>query len=69
MNQPINYVSKASFDEVWHELQHLKASASPKITIIGFDEAYKVGVLHDRIRQLEAENECLRAMVENTFKE
>jgi hypothetical protein len=62
-DKPIQqYVSKKTFDEVWQELQQLKAK-SPNITVVGFDEVYKVGILHDRIRQLEAENECLRAML------
>jgi uncharacterized small protein (DUF1192 family) len=58
------YVSKKTFDEVWQELQRLKARSS-NITIVGFDEVYKVGILHDRISQLEAENETLRAMIED----
>ncbi len=62
-DKPIQqYVSKKTFDEVWQELQQLKAK-SLNITVVGFDEVYKVGILHDRIRQLEAENECLRAML------
>ena len=62
-DKPIQqYVSKKTFDEVWQELQTYKAK-SHNITVVGFDEVYKFGVLHDRIRQLEAENECLRALM------
>lgn len=65
-DKPIQqYVSKKTFDEVWQELQRLKSSSPSHITIVGFDEVYKVGILHDRIRQLEAENETLRAMIED----
>lgn len=64
----LQYVSKKTFDEVWHELQHLKAKASPSVTIVGFDEVYKVSALHDRIKALEAENECLKAMLNDKAK-
>ena len=58
------YVSKKTFDEVWQELQRLKES-SQHITVVGFDEVYKFGILHDRISQLEAENQTLRALLED----
>ena len=62
----LQYVSKKTFDEVWHELQTYKAK-SHNITVVGFAEVYKFGVLTDRIRELEAENECLRAMLGDTM--
>lgn len=63
MSQPIQqYVSKQTFDEVWQELQRMKAE-TPRIAIIGFNEAYNVGILHDRIRELEAENARLHMKV------
>ena len=61
--QPIQYVSKQTFDEVWAELQRLKAEQPPKIAIVGFQDAYDVGILHDRIRELEAENNRLHMKV------
>ena len=64
----LQYVSKKTFDEVWQELQHLKAQTSPSITIVGFDEVYKVSSLHERIKALEAENECLKAMLTDKTK-
>jgi hypothetical protein len=61
--QPIQYVSKQTFDEVWAELQKLKAGQPQSIAIVGFNEVYEVGILHDRIRELEAENNRLHMKV------
>lgn len=65
MSEPVmQYVSKKVFDEVWKELQELKSSPT-KLAVVSFREAYDVGILHDRIRELEAEVEMLKAMRED----
>lgn len=65
MSEPImQYVSKKVFDEVWKELQEIK-SAPTKLAVVSFSDAYDVGILHDRIRELEAEVEMLKAVRED----
>lgn len=59
----MQYVSKKTFDEVWTELQSYKAGRPDKIAIVSFEQAYEVGKLHDRIRELEAEVETLKAIL------
>jgi uncharacterized small protein (DUF1192 family) len=64
MNEPImQYVSKKVFDEVWKELQELKSGTPTKLAVVSFQEAYDVGILHDRIKELEAEVEMLKAQL------
>lgn len=64
----LQYVSKKTFDEVWKELQSYKAGRPDKIAIVSFEQAYEVGSLHDRIRELEAEVETLKALLEDKGK-
>jgi hypothetical protein len=54
------YVSRETFDEVWRELQAYKASGPQNIAIVNFRDIYDVGILQDRIRELEAEVERLK---------
>jgi len=51
----MHYVSKRVFDEVYAELQTYKNGAPKHLAIVSFEEVYNVGILHDRIKQLEAE--------------
>lgn len=64
----LQYVSKKTFDEVWKELQSYKAGTPDRIAIVSFEQAYEVGKLHDRIRELEAEVETLKALLEDKGK-
>jgi uncharacterized small protein (DUF1192 family) len=64
----LQYVSKKTFDEVWNELQSYKAGRPDRIAIVSFEQAYEVGSLHDRIRELEAEVETLKALLEDKGK-
>jgi len=64
----LQYVSKRVFDEVYQELQSYKAGRPDKITIVSFEQAYEVGSLHDRIRELEAQVETLKALLEDKGK-
>lgn len=59
------YVSKETFDEVYTELQTYKTGAPKHITIVSFNEVYDVGILHDRIKELEAEVETLKAIYQH----
>ena len=61
----LQYVSKKTFDEVWNELQSYKAGRPDKIAIVSFEQAYEVGKLHDRIRELESQVETLKAILED----
>ncbi len=54
------YVSRETFDEVWRELQAYKAGGPQNIAIVNFRDIYDVGILQDRIRELEAEVERLK---------
>lgn len=66
MSEPVlQYVSKRVFDEVYAELQTYKTGAPKHITIVSFNEVYDVGILHDRIRELEAEVETLKAIYQH----
>jgi hypothetical protein len=66
MSEPImQYVSKRVFDEVYTELQTYKTGAPKHITIVSFNEVYNVGILHDRIKELEAEVETLKAIYQH----
>lgn len=58
-NPPV-YVRKETFDEVWNELQRYKAGEPRHISIVSFNEIYDVGILQDRIRELETEVERLK---------
>lgn len=65
MSEPVlQYVSKKVFDEVYQELQAIK-SAPQRLAVVSFNEVYDVGVLHDRIRELEAEVETLKAIYQH----
>jgi hypothetical protein len=64
----LQYVSKRVFDEVYQELQSYKAGRPDKIAIVSFEQAYEVGSLHDRIRELEAQVETLKALLEDKGK-
>jgi uncharacterized small protein (DUF1192 family) len=65
MSEPVlQYVSKRVFDEVYKELQELK-SAPQRLAVVSFNEVYDVGILHDRIRELEAEVETLKAIYQH----
>lgn len=65
MSEPVlQYVSKRVFDEVYQELQELK-SAPQRLAVVSFSEVYDVGILHDRIRELEAEVETLKAIYQH----
>jgi hypothetical protein len=64
----LQYVSKRVFDEVYQELQSYKAGRPDKIAVVSFEQAYEVGSLHDRIRELEAQVETLKALLEDKGK-
>lgn len=65
MSEPVlQYVSKKVFDEVYQELQAIK-SAPQRLAVVSFNEVYDVGILHDRIRELEAEVETLKAIYQH----
>jgi uncharacterized protein (DUF427 family) len=62
MSEPIQYVSKATFDEVYAELKALKASP-PTMTIASFNEIYSVDKLQAQVAALEAKCAELEAGV------
>lgn len=65
MSEPVqHYISKRLYDEVYEELQALK-SAPQRLAVVSFNEVYDVGILHDRIRELEAEVETLKAIYQH----
>ncbi len=45
---------------MWRELQAYKAGGPQNIAIVNFRDIYDVGILQDRIRELEAEVERLK---------
>lgn len=49
----IQYVSKKTFDELWNEYQAYKAANPRTLSVVNFDQIREVGILHDRIRELE----------------
>jgi uncharacterized small protein (DUF1192 family) len=40
-----------------------------KLVVVNFKDAYDVGILHDRIRELEAEVEMLKAQLSDGMEE
>jgi molybdopterin converting factor small subunit len=62
MSEPIQYVSKATFDEVYAELKALKASP-PTMTIASFNDVYSVDKLQAQVAALEAKCAELEAGV------
>ena len=66
MSEPIlQYVSKRVFDEVYAELQTYKTGEPQRLAIVSFSDVYDVGILHDRIKELEAEVETLKAIYQH----
>lgn len=59
------YVSKSTFDDVWKQLQDLKAAQTGSIVVLSFEETRIADTLMAHIRNLEAQVETLKAIIEN----